>query len=48
LPHQPALRDVMKMLVGEQAVVHPKPSLRTACDVCTSGLRIHGRRSRVL
>jgi ectoine hydroxylase-related dioxygenase (phytanoyl-CoA dioxygenase family) len=34
LPHQPALREVMKMLVGEQVLVHPKPIGRLIFPHC--------------
>lgn len=34
LPHQPALREVMKMLVGEQPFVHPKPIGRLIFPRC--------------
>jgi ectoine hydroxylase-related dioxygenase (phytanoyl-CoA dioxygenase family) len=34
LPHQPALRGVMKMLVGEQPFVHPKPIGRLIFPHC--------------
>jgi ectoine hydroxylase-related dioxygenase (phytanoyl-CoA dioxygenase family) len=34
LPHQPALREVMKMLVGEQPLVHPKPIGRLIFPHC--------------
>lgn len=34
LPHQPALREVMKMLVGEQPFVHPKPIGRLIFPHC--------------
>ena len=55
LPHHPALRRVMTMLVGERLLVHPKPigrlifpKLRAAHHACASGLPFHGRRRRVL
>lgn len=34
LPHQPALRDVMKMLVGDEVLVHPKPIGRLIFPNC--------------
>jgi ectoine hydroxylase-related dioxygenase (phytanoyl-CoA dioxygenase family) len=34
LPHQAALREVMKMLVGEQVLVHPKPIGRLIFPRC--------------
>jgi ectoine hydroxylase-related dioxygenase (phytanoyl-CoA dioxygenase family) len=34
LPHQAALREVMKMLVGEQVLVHPKPIGRLIFPHC--------------
>jgi ectoine hydroxylase-related dioxygenase (phytanoyl-CoA dioxygenase family) len=34
LPHQPALRNVMKMLVGDQVLVHPKPIGRLIFPNC--------------
>lgn len=34
LPHQPALREVMKMLAGEQTFVHPKPIGRLIFPHC--------------
>lgn len=34
LPHQAALREVMKMLVGEQVLVHPKPIGRLIFPNC--------------
>lgn len=34
LPHQPALRKVMKMLVGDQVLVHPKPIGRLIFPHC--------------
>jgi ectoine hydroxylase-related dioxygenase (phytanoyl-CoA dioxygenase family) len=34
LPHQPALRKVMEMLVGEQILVHPKPIGRLIFPNC--------------
>jgi ectoine hydroxylase-related dioxygenase (phytanoyl-CoA dioxygenase family) len=34
LPHQPPLREVMKMLVGEQVLVHPKPIGRLIFPHC--------------
>ncbi|ADV83393.1 Phytanoyl-CoA dioxygenase [Terriglobus saanensis SP1PR4] len=34
LPHQPALRKVMKMLVGEELLVHPKPIGRLIFPRC--------------
>ena len=34
LPHQPALRRVMKMLVGDQVLVHPKPIGRLIFPNC--------------
>jgi ectoine hydroxylase-related dioxygenase (phytanoyl-CoA dioxygenase family) len=34
LPHQPALRKVMEMLVGEQVLVHPKPIGRLIFPNC--------------
>jgi ectoine hydroxylase-related dioxygenase (phytanoyl-CoA dioxygenase family) len=34
LPHQPALREVMKMLVGEHPFVHPKPIGRLIFPHC--------------
>jgi ectoine hydroxylase-related dioxygenase (phytanoyl-CoA dioxygenase family) len=34
LPHQPTLRRVMKMLVGEQVLVHPKPIGRLIFPHC--------------
>jgi ectoine hydroxylase-related dioxygenase (phytanoyl-CoA dioxygenase family) len=34
LPHQPALLEVMKMLVGEQVLVHPKPIGRLIFPRC--------------
>ena len=34
LPHQPSLREVMKMLVGEQVLVHPKPIGRLIFPHC--------------
>src|ERR1700731_3743111 len=34
LPHQPALRGMMKMLVGEQPFVHPKPIGRLIFPHC--------------
>jgi ectoine hydroxylase-related dioxygenase (phytanoyl-CoA dioxygenase family) len=34
LPHQPALREVMEMLVGEQPLVHPKPIGRLIFPHC--------------
>jgi ectoine hydroxylase-related dioxygenase (phytanoyl-CoA dioxygenase family) len=34
LPHQPALREAMKMLVGEQPLVHPKPIGRLIFPHC--------------
>jgi ectoine hydroxylase-related dioxygenase (phytanoyl-CoA dioxygenase family) len=40
LPHEPALRKVMKMLVGEQVLVHPKPIGRLIFPNC-EGLVVH-------
>ena len=34
LPHQPALRSVMKMLVGDEVLVHPKPIGRLIFPNC--------------
>jgi ectoine hydroxylase-related dioxygenase (phytanoyl-CoA dioxygenase family) len=34
LPHQPPLREVMKMLVGEQVLIHPKPIGRLIFPHC--------------
>jgi ectoine hydroxylase-related dioxygenase (phytanoyl-CoA dioxygenase family) len=34
LPHQPSLQEVMKMLVGEQVLVHPKPIGRLIFPHC--------------
>jgi ectoine hydroxylase-related dioxygenase (phytanoyl-CoA dioxygenase family) len=34
LPHQPALREVMKMLAGDQSFVHPKPIGRLIFPHC--------------
>jgi ectoine hydroxylase-related dioxygenase (phytanoyl-CoA dioxygenase family) len=34
LPHQPALRTVMKMLVGDEVLVHPKPIGRLIFPNC--------------
>jgi ectoine hydroxylase-related dioxygenase (phytanoyl-CoA dioxygenase family) len=34
LPHQAALREVMKMLVGEQVLIHPKPIGRLIFPHC--------------
>lgn len=34
LPHHPALRNVMKMLVGDQVLVHPKPIGRLIFPNC--------------
>jgi ectoine hydroxylase-related dioxygenase (phytanoyl-CoA dioxygenase family) len=34
LPHQPALREVMKMLAGDQPLVHPKPIGRLIFPNC--------------
>jgi ectoine hydroxylase-related dioxygenase (phytanoyl-CoA dioxygenase family) len=34
LPHQPALQEVMKMLVGEQTFIHPKPIGRLIFPHC--------------
>ena len=34
LPHQPALRNVMKMLAGDQVLVHPKPIGRLIFPNC--------------
>ena len=34
LPHQPALREVMKMLAGDQLLVHPKPIGRLIFPNC--------------
>ncbi len=34
LPHHPALGEVMKMLVGEQVIVHPKPIGRLIFPNC--------------
>jgi ectoine hydroxylase-related dioxygenase (phytanoyl-CoA dioxygenase family) len=34
LPHQPALKNVMKMLVGDQVLVHPKPIGRLIFPNC--------------
>jgi len=36
LPHHPALKRVMKMLVGEQVLVHPKPIGRLIFPNCES------------
>jgi ectoine hydroxylase-related dioxygenase (phytanoyl-CoA dioxygenase family) len=40
LPHHPALRQVMKMLVGEQVLIHPKPIGRLIFPHCDR-LRTH-------
>jgi ectoine hydroxylase-related dioxygenase (phytanoyl-CoA dioxygenase family) len=40
LPHHPALRSVMSILVGEQVLVHPKPIGRLIFPNCDS-LRVH-------
>jgi hypothetical protein len=40
LPHHPALKGVMKMLVGEQVLVHPKPIGRLIFPNCES-LTVH-------
>src|ERR1700678_220044 len=34
LPHQPTLKNVMKMLVGDQVLVHPKPIGRLIFPNC--------------
>jgi ectoine hydroxylase-related dioxygenase (phytanoyl-CoA dioxygenase family) len=34
LPHQPPLREAMKMLVGEQVLIHPKPIGRLIFPQC--------------
>jgi ectoine hydroxylase-related dioxygenase (phytanoyl-CoA dioxygenase family) len=40
LPHHPALKAVMKMLVGEQVLIHPKPIGRLIFPNCDS-LTVH-------
>jgi hypothetical protein len=40
LPHNPALKSVMKMLVGEQVLVHPKPIGRLIFPNCEN-LTVH-------
>jgi hypothetical protein len=40
LPHHPALKRVMKMLVGEQVLIHPKPIGRLIFPNCDN-LRVH-------
>jgi hypothetical protein len=40
LPHHPALQKVMKMIVGEQLVIHPKPIGRLIFPNCER-LRVH-------
>jgi len=40
LPHHPALRQVMKMIVGERLLVHPKPIGRLIFPRCER-LRVH-------
>jgi Phytanoyl-CoA dioxygenase (PhyH) len=40
LPHHPALRQVMKMLVGDRILVHPKPIGRLIFPHCER-LRVH-------
>lgn len=40
LPHHPALRGVMRMLVGDQVLVHPKPIGRLIFPNCES-LTVH-------
>jgi len=34
LPHQPALRQVMQMVAGEQVLIHPKPIVRLIFPNC--------------
>lgn len=40
LPHHPALKGVMNMLVGEQVLIHPKPIGRLIFPNC-DGLTVH-------
>ena len=40
LPHHPRLREVMKMIVGERVLVHPKPIGRLIFPQCER-LRVH-------
>ncbi len=43
LPHQPALHEVMKMLAGDQVLVHPKPIGRLIFRIASVWSRMRTR-----
>jgi len=38
LPHHPSLQDLMKLLVGEHLLIHPKPEVRLIFPNCERGV----------